>query len=354
MATTHYNLPADPAIRRILIIKWSAMGDVVLASAMFEDLRRAFPSAEIDLNTLPPWDKLFFAEDPRFSQVVSIDVRGKDGGWRGVWKWLRTINRRRYDLIVDLQGNDRSRLLVSLLTLFGWRISFRIGTQNRFPYNIAPQREAGEVLSAFAVNQRALQAGGIATLTPRPCLHIPERNRRRSAEFMAKHEIRPDKFAVFLPGCHAASKTKRWGAERYAALAQLVLDSGVEQILLIGGKDEMEECRKIAALVNSVQVVNLCGETELLDLIDVFAKAKFLIGNDTGTAHLASCTDRKLLVICGPTDPRRVKPVGDNVETIQADLPCLNCYLKECSHHSCMVQLTPELVFARVQAMLAR
>ncbi|HAD05428.1 MAG TPA: glycosyltransferase family 9 protein [Desulfuromonas sp.] len=317
-------------------------------------MRRAFPAAEIDLNTLPPWDKLFFAEDPRFARIVTIDLRGKDGGWRGVWTWLRTINRRRYDLLVDLQGNDRSRLLVTLLTLFGRRIPFRIGTQHRFPYNIAPQLGEGEVLSAFAVNQRALQAGGIATLTPRPCLHVPARNRRRGAELLAKHGAQPDHFAVFLPGCHAASKTKRWGAERYAELARLVLASGVRQIILVGGKDEKEECRQIEEFVHSEQVVNLCGETELLDLIEVFAQAKFLVGNDTGTAHLASCTDRKLLVICGPTDPRRVKPVGDNVETIQADLDCINCYRKECSHHSCMVQLTPELVFARVQAMLAR
>jgi heptosyltransferase-2 len=50
------------------------------------------------------------------------------------------------------------------------------------------------------------------------------------------------------------------------------------------------------------------------------------------------------VVICGPTNPRRVKPVGDQVRTLQAELDCKNCYGKECDHHSCMSQVTPQMV----------
>ena len=59
-----------------------------------------------------------------------------------------------------------------------------------------------------------------------------------------------------------------------------------------------------------------------------------------------------MLVLCGPTDPRRVRPLGPRVETMQADLPCINCYRKHCLHHACMRLLTPGRVAAHVAAML--
>ena len=69
------NLPADSGIRRILIIKWSAMGDVIIATALLEDIVRAFPNREIHLDTQPAWRDLHFAHDPRFQRVLTVDWR---------------------------------------------------------------------------------------------------------------------------------------------------------------------------------------------------------------------------------------------------------------------------------------
>lgn len=347
-----YSLSGDPAIRRILVIKWSAMGDVVIASAMFEDLHRAFPQAEIDLNTLPPWDRLFFAEDDRFTKLLTIDLRGREGGLRGLVKWLRAVNARRYDLLVDLQGNDRSRLLVTLLHLIGRNIPYRIGTHRRYPYNVYPVLAEGETVSAFECNQRALQAAGIATLTERPQLRIPLRHQEQGRALLAACGAQEGRFAVFLPGCHAASRAKRWGSNRYAELAKRLFAAGLPQVLLVGGKDEVEDCRQIEELVASDRLVNLCGKTAILDLVEIFRQSSFIVGNDTGTAHLASCTERTILILCGPTDPKRVKPIGENVVALQADLECVNCYKKDCDHLSCMAQLTPELVFTKIEALM--
>ena len=162
------DIAGDASIRRILIMKWSAMGDVVISSAMFEDLRKAFPEAEIDLHTLPPYVQMF-AGDPRFAEVCSIDVRRRQGGWRGGWRWLRFVRSRRYDLIVDLQTNDRSRALMTLLWLSGAAPRHRMGNHRRFPYTIAPD-PAAEPLHAFDLQQRTLQAAGIPAATPRPVL----------------------------------------------------------------------------------------------------------------------------------------------------------------------------------------
>ena len=78
------NLPHSGAIHRILIIKWSALGDVVIATALMEDVRRAFPDAAIDLNTLPNCLALF-KDDPRFREVFAIDVRDRSQRCRNTW-----------------------------------------------------------------------------------------------------------------------------------------------------------------------------------------------------------------------------------------------------------------------------
>ncbi len=341
------DLPANSAIRRILIVKWSAMGDVIIATALFEDVARAFPDREIHLNTLPVWAGLF-EHDPRFSRVFAVDLRDRRHKGRQIVEWLRQVRAGRYDLIIDLQCNDRSRLLIGLLALTGCRIPYRLGNRRRFPYNIAPA-ELPKPVHTIVRSRAALQAGGIPTTTPRPVLHIPDHNRARVRELVERHALKPGQYAVFLPGCNANGHLKRWGADRYAMLANQLHREGLERIVLIGGPDERDECQRIAAACGP-WLVNLCGQTEILDIPSLCESARFIVANDTGTAHLAAVTSTPMTVLCGPTDPRRVKPLGDNVTTLQADLPCINCYRKTCSHHSCMALLTPSLVWQHLQA----
>ncbi|MCP5195594.1 MAG: glycosyltransferase family 9 protein [Gammaproteobacteria bacterium] len=317
------------------------MGDVILATALFEDIARAFSGKEIHLNTLPAWQGLF-TQDARFQHVFAIDLRDPRRQTTASCKWLRYVRSQHYDLVIDLQCNDRSRLLLSLLWLSGCRIPYCLGNRRQLPYNIAPA-ELPRPAHTIDRGRVALQAGNIPTNAPRPVLHIPDSHRVRARELMAENDLSPNQFAIFLPGCNANGYLKRWGAARYAALANQLHQQGLEHIVLIGGPDEIEECQRIAQDCGP-WLVNLCGQTAILDIPPLCEFARFIVANDTGTAHLAATTPTPMLVLCGPTDPRRVKPLGDNVSTLQADLPCINCYRKTCSHHSCMTILTPSLV----------
>ena len=341
------DLPADPHIRRILVIKWSAMGDVIIASALFEDIARAFPNREIHLNTLPAWKSLF-EHDARFDRVFAVELRDRRHRSRQILEWLRQVRAEHYDLVIDLQCNDRSRLLLGLLRLTGCRIPYRLGNRQRFPYNIAPA-DLPKPVHTITRSRAALQAGGIPATTPRPVLHIPDSSRVRVRELVERHRLKPGHYAVFLPGCNADGHLKRWGAARYAALANRIHREGLERIALIGGPDEVEECRRIESACGD-WLVNLCGQTAILDIPLLCESARFIVANDTGTAHLAAVSSTPMTVLCGPTDPRRVKPLGDNVTALQADLSCVNCYRKTCSHHSCMAMLTPPLVWRHLRA----
>ena len=118
------------------------MGDVVLASCAFQDIHEAFPQAEIHLNTLPPWNRLFL-EDPRFKKIICFDLRGEKRGVPAMLRWVRETGRGGYDAIIDLQSNDRSRILMSLLWLSGRAPRYRVGNHRRFPYNVAPPPLSG-------------------------------------------------------------------------------------------------------------------------------------------------------------------------------------------------------------------
>lgn len=340
-------------IRRILIIKWSAMGDVVMATAIMEDIRRAFPAAAIDLNTLPGNAGLF-AHDPRFRAVIAPDVRGKRGRLASAWAWFRQVRAGRYDLIVDLQRSDRVRALLVALRLSGNAPRFLLGNRGGFPYTVQPEITA-KTAPALPMMRSLLAAAGIPHGTERPVLHASPGQEARMAQLMRDCALEAGRFAVFLPGSQAAGWLKRWGAARYAELARQLRAAGIPRVAVIGGPDEVAECRAIADAAGDF-VVDLNGRLQLLEIAPLCRHAACVVANDTGTAHIAAAADRPMLVLCGPTNPERVKPIGARVRAIQAELPCRNCYAKDCliaEHHACMKRLTPAFVAAEVHALLA-
>lgn len=335
-------------IKRILIMKWSSMGDVAISTTLMQDICNAFPHATIDLNTLPPWDRLF-ENDPRFSRVIAIDLHGK--GLSGTFELLKTIKSGRYDMIVDLQSNDRSRILITLLHLLFSRVPHRVGNHNRYPYTIYPKLPRGKIMAAYEHQRLTITAMGIPVTTPRPVLHVEPAYEQRMRQLIADRGLEPQRYAVFLPGCDANGWLKRWGVDNYAGMAKLLNRAKGYGVVLVGAKDEQEELTAIESRVNAPWLVNLCGETAMQEIIPLCRDSAAIVANDTGTAHIAACSPTPMVVVCGATDPRRVKPVGPNVIALQARQECINCYCKKpCDHdQSCMKAISPESVLAYLE-----
>ncbi|MFT5174997.1 MAG: lipopolysaccharide heptosyltransferase II [Gammaproteobacteria bacterium] len=322
---------------RILVMKWSAMGDLALATTVMEDIHCTFPDAEIDLDT-PPRFESFFAHDPRFRNVLAVDTRRASGV--GLLQWLRVVAAARYDVIIDLQSTDRSRVLISALLLLHQAAPIRVGNHRHWPYNVAPPPQAPQV-HALEHLRATIRACGIAPNSTHPVLHAGPGHLHRVEKLLTEHAIGARSYALFMPGCQAAGRLKRWGWRSFSALAIAMAANGIERVFIVGTQEEREECDAIAAACPTI-AINLCGQTSILDLIPLAHGASCVVSNDTGTAHVAAVAARPMVVICGPTDPRRVKPAGPQVVTLQADLWCKNCYRKECSHHSCMSVLSPD------------
>lgn len=312
-----------------------------------EDIRDAFPQAVMHLNTLPVAAELF-EHDPRFEKVFVIDVRKKGQRCKSSLQWLRKVAEGHYDLLIDLQRSDHTRLLIAMLWLRGCQIRYRLGRLGGFPYTVQPIIRNPQA-HAMKAMRSMLAAVGIKAVTPCPVLHVPVSLVKQTRQMLEQNGLAAQSFAVFMPGSQAAGWLKRWGAERYTALGGLLLQGGVGKIVVLGGHEEIEECAKIVAGINArfpdcaVNFDNL----QLLQIVTVCEAASFIVANDTGIAHIAATANRPVLVLCGPTDPRRVKPLGPQVTALQAKNACINCYGKRCrlaSYPVCMHSISPELV----------
>jgi heptosyltransferase II len=335
------DLTLNSKIKKILIIKWGALGDLIISSAIMDDISNAFPNAEIHLNTSEEFSFLF-SNDKRFSSVWFYKIRKSSSRLLNNFEWFRTVRKNSYDLIIDLQTNDHSRLLLSLIKIFhlGSHI-YLLGNHPVYPYNIKHNNKF-TFIHSLDIQQQTISLIGIKPSTNLPVITENIEDKNNVIALLSKVGLLKKKYVIFIPGSNINGKLKRWGADNFIILSHLINNRSKEKIVLIGGPDDKDECHRIAN--NNHDIVNLCSLTKLSYLPELFKRASLIVSNDTGTAHLTGLSDVPTLLINGPTDPLRVMPIGKNVRAIQADIECKNCYKKTCSHHSCMVNLTPESI----------
>jgi len=326
-------------IKKVLIIKWGGMGDIVISLPIIESIAKHFPEAEIHLNTSKQWLPIF-ENDKRFSQKWYVDFKSHKYGWKGIFEWLRICNKNKYDVIFDLQTNDRSRLLITIIKYLNFHSNFLFGNHPVFPYGNRNYRKL-ENIHAFDIMKNAIESVGIKVVSKKTKIYTTHQNIKKVNFIIKQNQLVEKNFGVFICGSNKNGALKRWGVNNYFELS-LLIKKFSEKIILIGGPDDETECRRIAQL--DEHIINLCNKIDLVELPLILDKAKWIVSNDTGPAHFAACTNTPTLLITGPTNPALVIPINTNITAIQADIECRSCYRKICSHHSCMLGLSAQKV----------
>jgi len=342
------NLTINPKIQKILIIKWGGMGDVIIASGIINDVVASFPNAKIDINTLPEWQKLF----SNHNGLNKIWGSKKKGGLNSVAHflgWLKIVYAEKYDLIIDLQTNDRTRVYLSIMRLFNMAPKYIIGNHPVIPYTTKPKSKI-KLTHPFHLMQRTINSIGVVSSTISPVIYSSQKDVQFANKLLESNSLDKDSYTVLICGSNIRGKLKRWGEKKFIDLSFLIIQKFQHKIVLVGGPDDSGACETIAK--NNKAIINLCNQTRLTELPEIFSNAKFIVGNDTGLVHLAASTKTPMIVITGPTDPRLVKPLGRHIMAIQADIECKNCYQKLCSHHSCMVGLSAKEILKHIQKMI--
>ena len=338
---TPLTFPTPPT--RILIIKPSAIGDVVHALPVLNLLRLHWPEAKISWLVTPLCAGLLEGH-PQLDEVILFERKRFGRGWYnpaavfGLWKFTRALRRRNFDLVVDLQGLLRS----------GW-----LARMTGAPVRIGPAnaRELGWIFYTHRVQvswdwhavERYLavaEALGCAKDPVEFRFGTTDEDRAAVAALLPAGK----RFAVLLPGTHWA--TKRWPVEHFAAAVEPLKSRFGLETVIAGGADDSKLAEQIAGL-------NLCGKTNLRQLVALLERADLVIANDSGPMHIAAALGRPLVTPFGPTNPDRTGPYRRLDTVLRLDLPCIPCYSRRCSHQSCLKWIGPEdvLQYAAIQLM---
>jgi lipopolysaccharide heptosyltransferase I len=373
------NLPSR-TFERILIIKPSAMGDVIHTIPVLAKLRTRYPAARIDWLLTPAIADLI-QHHPALSNVVLFDRQNYARSWRswsaltGLAGLLAGLRRTGYDLVIDLHGQFRSALL-TLVTGAPVRIGFdrprkqawaeseRKLVKEAYLHGWTGAREGAWLaythriplpsLDIHAVD-RYLSLGDLLGFEPGAAdfrIPIPGEIDADLARLLDRPQLRHKPLAVLVPG--TIWETKHWHIDGFIRVARHLARRG-HGVVLAGSPAERTRCRAVAAGCHDA--VDLCGRTSLSALAALIRRAAICITNDSGSMHLAVALERPVVSIFGPTDPVWIGPYGRPGAVVRADVPCAPCYLRKlsaCPHqHACMRELTAEMVIERVEWVLA-
>lgn len=324
--------------RKVLIIKPSALGDIVHGLPFLHALARRFPEASIHwvvarglegilrgnslIETLWVIDKDRWKRISRLRETV-----------RSVWGLGRALRRERFDLVVDLQGLFRSGLIAGLTgapTRVGLREA-REGSVFFYSHRIRGGREAHAI-------DRYLRIATRLGCSPYP-VHHPFPSDAIDSPVL---ESLPREYAVMAPA--AGGEAKRWPAERFGSLAaRLPWDS-----LVVTGKAD-SALAQVVVEHSRGKAHSLAGRTTLRELIEIIRRARCVISNDTGPMHIAAGLNVPVFALFGPTSPDRTGPYGSIHTIIRSDLPCSPCFKrKKCGDWRCMEGIAVEQVLGAI------
>jgi lipopolysaccharide heptosyltransferase II len=330
-------------IRKILVIKLRAVGDVLLSTVVLRSLRAAFPAARIDFMTEPPAVGLLEA-NPDITGVVVYD-RGR----RNAVRYLADVRRSRYDLVIDLFGNPRTALL-AFVSGAPHRVGFDFRGR-RYAYTILVQPRGSHVHNT-QFNLDALEAFGIPVVDRSVPFHIPPEDSQYVDEFLGARFAK----GASLVGLNFGGGwyTKRWGLDRFAALADRIVERFGVGIVLPWGPGQIAEAEEVSRKM--LREAFIPPSTNLRQLGALLRRCAFVVSNDSGPMHIAAAVGTPVLGIFGPTNPLLQGPYGDNHVVVRREgLECLGCNLTKCPiGHPCMKDLSVDMVWAGVEEVIRK
>ena len=314
-------LPKDFVPERILVIKLDHIGDVLLATPVFSNLRRAYPNAELHALT-GAWSRVVLEKHPDVNNVVEYNSpafcrTGQPTSLRETFNLYRQLHRQKYDLIVELRSDWRT-VWFAFLRLTPKRLS-RAALQVANKLGFAQFSGTHETTR----NLDVLRQVGIPTPVQTAIFSVTTEDKKWASDFLATYQIDGQHPLIAIhPGSPIA--LKRWLPERYAELADWLIAQKRAQILFVGVKDEIPITTEIQARMRG-ESINIAGKTTLTQLASILPTCNVFIGNDSGPMHLAAAVGTQTIGLYGPGDPTRFGPAGTKCQTIQrkSDCPCL-------------------------------
>jgi lipopolysaccharide heptosyltransferase II len=343
-------------IEKILVIRMSSIGDIILTTPLLRATKKEFPEAGIDFLTKKQFQQLM-EHNPNIRRAIGLDT-GK--GFLGLLRLIKELRQEHYDLVVDLHVSMRSILVRYLCGARMQRRAQKYSLQRRllkwFRINLLKNKPPVAERYFTALEDFKVRPDGLG-----PEVYVSRLDQARAKKYL-DHAGLSDRILIGLaPG--ASKFTKRWPVENFVAAGVRLardLDAGV---LVLGGEDDQKLCEELSSLLKAAgvgSVLNLAGELSILQSTAAISRVKVLVSNDTALMHLATASDTPVVAIFGPT----AKAMGFfpySKKAVVVEKEQLNC--RPCSlhgdnacpkkHFKCMKEVAPEQVIAAAEKLLS-
>ncbi|MBR9975165.1 MAG: lipopolysaccharide heptosyltransferase II [Bacteroidetes bacterium] len=341
---------SEPSLRKVLVLRLSSIGDVILATPMLRAIKRRFPECLVDMVTRREFGELLTG-NPHIDRLHLLDTAEGRAGLRALNLALMS---ERYDAVFDLHNNFRSRTIRNGLSS-NVHIIRKRGVRRlllyRFKWNT--YREIVPVPERY---METTARYGVKADAEGPRLY-PDDGTRLSARLKLRAAgADPARPSVGLcPG--AMHFTKRWPAEHFVGLARLLVAEG-ERLLLLGGTADHEAAAAIARLAPE-HITDLTGRLTLMETAAAMEYCRVVVANDSGLMHMATAMSRPVVALFGGTVrefgffPYHASSVVLEVEGLRCR-PCSHIGRDRCpeGHFACLRGIVPGDVVTAIRTHL--
>jgi len=341
---------------RILLIKLSAIGDVIHTLPALAALRKRYPHAHIGwvvseaasdlLCSHPMLDEVIVFPRHRFGELCR-NLRQWPDLIREARSFIHHLRSQSYDVVIDFQGLLKSGILTGLscgrskLGFAGGREASSIFLTDKLPpYD--PEEHAVLRYLRLAAHLDAY------TEEPEFPLAIGEYERNRVEQLLRKAGIENCPVICLNPG--ATWETKRWSSRGFAEVADACFENQGMVSVVVGGPGDKALASSISKFARH-PVVDLTGRTRLRTLAALYQRSRAVVSTDTGPMHLAAAVGVPLVALFGPTAPWRTGPFGKGHQVIRLGLPCSPCFKHYCPDPRCMMDILPEQVIETLKKL---
>jgi lipopolysaccharide heptosyltransferase II len=332
-------------MKKILIIRMSSIGDIVLSTSFLKSVKQKYPNAEIHFLIKKEFAELV-KNHPLINNIISFD---KKLGIRGLFSLGKLLRNNDYDVIFDIHSVFRTRVL-SLFLRRNLFKQIRKPRFRRFMLFYTHQNYFERSFSHIKMYHTLLDQD---KTFPPTNLFIDRNEDEMTKVFLKENDIGKNYIAI-VPG--AAWSQKQWSIENYNKLMRKLIDSFKSKIVILGSTNDII-CDQI---IKNDNIINLKDKTSLRMAMGIVKHAQHTLGSDTGLLHISEAMGTPVTMILGPTSRETGARVTlhDSKVIENKDLwcrPCSQngsrpCYRKE---QYCMSEIDSEKVFKNVSQALS-
>ncbi len=335
---------------RILVIKISSVGDVILITASLKALRQKFPQARICV-LVGEASRKVLQRCPYVDELIVVDFKDRDRGVRRLWQLGRKLLQYKFDKVIDLQNNTCSHIL-SFLSFPKESFGFKRG---RFGFLLThPVLKINNNLPPIEHQFQILNQLGL-TYSPDNLLELwPSAKETENAMRLLESEwVGTNTNAV---GINIAASprwmTKNWPVEYIARLCDILAAKNI-RVIVTGVDKDKESAKQLSALTKTKPVI-LVGKTDLMELAAVIKQCRVFISPDSAPLHIAAAMRVPVIALFGPTTSARHMPPAKFAIIMEKKPPCSPCYSTQCKvkTHICMRDISPEQIAAEIYKLI--